>query len=211
MQMARYDEMMFTPAVQERQDQIGSKGRYDTRYAQPALQVMGPDEIGFLQDRSTIYIATVGETGWPYIQHRGGERGFIKHIEGTTIGFADYPGNRQLISTGNLDGDDRVSLFAMDYARKARLKLQGHAKVLEAKDHPDLTLKLMDNGARAPERLMVIDITAHDWNCPKYIMPRFDAAEVSQLVGPEMSRLEARIAELEAENAALKATNGDNA
>jgi len=207
--MARYDEMMFTAAVEARQDQIGSKGIYQGRYAQQALQVIGPDEIGFLQTRSTIYMATVGESGWPYIQHRGGEAGFIKHIEGTKIGFADYPGNRQLISTGNLDGDDRVSLFAMDYARKARLKLQGHAKVLEAADHPELTLQLMDNGARAPERLMVIDIVAHDWNCPKYITPRFDSAEVSQLVGPELSRLEARIAELEAENAALKAAKGN--
>lgn len=207
--MARYDEMMFTAAVQARQDSIGSKGRYASRYAQPALQKMGPDEMGFLRDRSTIYIATVGETGWPYIQHRGGERGFIKQIDETTIGFADYSGNHQLISAGNLDGDDRVSVFAMDYARKARLKLQGHAKMLEVKDHPELALTLMDNVGRPTGRLMTIQITAHDWNCPQYITPRFDSAEVSQLVGPELGRLEARIAELEAENAGLRQGQGE--
>lgn len=209
--MARYDEMMFTAAVQARQDSIGSKGRYASRYAEVKRGKIGPDEIAFLQDRSTLYIATVGETGWPYIQHRGGERGFIKQIDETTIGFADYPGNRQLISTGNLDSDDRVSVFAMDYARKARLKLQGHAKTLEAKDHPELTLKLMGDGGRAPERLMTIQITAHDWNCPKYITPRFDSGEMTQLVGPEISRLEARIAELEAENEQLRAGDGTQA
>jgi predicted pyridoxine 5'-phosphate oxidase superfamily flavin-nucleotide-binding protein len=207
--MARYDNMMFTAAVEARQDGIGSKGKFASRYSQIERQKIGPDEIAFLQDRGTIYIATVGETGWPYIQHRGGERGFIKLIDKTTIGFADYAGNRQLISAGNLDGDDRVSVFAMDYARKARLKIQGHAKMLAAKDHPELTLKLMGNGAKAPERLMTIQITAHDWNCPKYITPRFDTAEMTQLIGPEVSRLEARIAELEAENENLRTGKGE--
>jgi predicted pyridoxine 5'-phosphate oxidase superfamily flavin-nucleotide-binding protein len=206
--MARYDEMMFTAAVEARQDGIASKGKFASRYSQIERQKIGPDEIAFLLNQSTIYIATVGETGWPYIQHRGGAVGFIKLIDETTIGFADYPGNRQLISAGNLDGDDRVSVFAMDYARKARLKIQGHAKMLAAKDHPELTLKLMDEGAKAPDRLMTIQITAHDWNCPKYITPRFDAGEMTQLVGPELSRLEARVAELETENERLRTGQG---
>lgn len=209
--MARYDKMMFTAAVEARQDGIASKGKFASRYAQIERQKIGPDEIAFLLDRSTIYIATVGETGWPYIQHRGGERGFIKLIDETIIGFADYPGNRQLISAGNLDGDDRVSVFAMDYARKARLKIQGHARMLDAKDHPELTLKLMGEGAKVPDRLMTIQITAHDWNCPKYITPRFDAGEMAQLVGPELSQLEARIAELEAENKRLRNGEGEPA
>ena len=207
--MARYDEMMFTPAVEARQDGIASKGKFASRYSQIERQQIGPVEIAFLLDRSTIYIATVGETGWPYIQHRGGARGFIKLIDETTIGFADYLGNRQLISAGNLDGDDRVSVFAMDYARKARLKIQGHAKMLDVKDHPELTLKLMDDGAKTPDRLMTIQITAHDWNCPKYITPRFDAGEMTQPVGPELGRLEVRIAELETENERLRTGQGE--
>ena len=206
--MARYDEMMFTAAVEARQDGIASKGKFASRYAQIERQKIGPDEITFLLNQSTIYLATVGETGWPYIQHRGGAVGFIKLIDETTIRFADYPGNRQLISVGNLDGDDRVSVFAMDYARKVRLKIQGHAKVLAAKDHPELTLKLMDEGAKVPDRLMTIHITAHDWNCPKYITQRFDTAEMTQMVGPELSRLEARVAKLEAENERLRTGQG---
>ena len=206
--MARYDEMMFTVAVEARQDGIASKGKFASRYSQIERQKIGPDEIASLLNQSTIYIATVSETGWPYIQHLGGAVGFIKLIDETTFGFADYPGNLQLIFAGNLDGDDRASVFAMDYARKARLKIQGHAKMLAAKDHPELTLKLMDEGAKAPDRLMTIQITAHDWNCPKYNTPRFDAAEMTQLVGPELSRLEASIAELEVENERLCTEQG---
>ena len=202
--MARYDEMMFTPAVEARQATIGAKGKYASRYRDPGRQRMGPDEMEFLLSRTTLYIATVSETGWPYIQHRGGPAGWIKQLDDTRIGFADYRGNRQLISAVNLDGDDRVSLFAMDYARKARLKLQGHASMLAVDEDPALTAQVTVHGQPAPERVMVIEITAHDWNCPKYITPRFDQAEMTQLVGPELSRLETRIAELEAENARLR-------
>ncbi|MEP3055380.1 pyridoxamine 5'-phosphate oxidase family protein [Ascidiaceihabitans sp.] len=202
--MSRYDEMMFTPAVEARQAGIGAKGKFASRYRQPERFNIGADEMDFLLSRTTLYIATVSETGWPYIQHRGGPLGFIKQLGDTQVGFADYRGNRQLVSAGNLDKDDRVSIFAMDYARKNRLKLQGHAQMLSIEDNPELAAQLTLMDHPAPERLMVIDIASYDWNCPKYITPRFDTGEMTQLIGPEISRLETRIAELEAENAALR-------
>ncbi|MDG1472159.1 MAG: hypothetical protein P8Q26_11455 [Ascidiaceihabitans sp.] len=120
------------------------------------------------------------------------------------MGFADYRGNRQYISKGNLLNDNRVSLFAMDYTRKARLKLQGYATFQDVADAPDLVAQLATQGQGRVERVVTIQIETFDWNCPQFITPRFDAGEIAQLVAPEMSRLETRIAELEAENAALK-------
>ena len=124
-------------------------------------------------------------------------------LDPVTIGFADYLGNRQLITKGNLAGDDRVSLFAMDYARKARLKLQGHATLRDAEDAPELVAQLATEGQGRVQRVMTIRILAWDWNCPQFITPRFDAQEMTALIGPEISRLQTRNAELEAEVALL--------
>ena len=123
------------------------------------------------------------------------------------IGFADYKGNKQFITKGNLATSDRVSVFAMDYARKARLKLIGHASMVSASEDPDLAGQLATDGQGPVERLMTIRVVAMDWNCPQYITPRFDTSEMTAVVGPEMSRLQTRVAELEAENAALRAQN----
>ena len=169
-------------------------------------RVLGPDDIGFLESRSSIYMASVSETGWPYIQHRGGPVGFLKVLDDHTLGFADYKGNKQYISEGNVATDARVSLFAMDYPRKARLKLQGRAVFQTAAQEPDLAQRLAVDGQGRVERLVTIEIDAFDWNCPQFITPRFDASEIAQLVAPEMDKLTARIAELEAENASLRRT-----
>lgn len=201
--MQRYDELMFTPAIQALQDAEGSRDMYARSYG-TRTRPFGPDDIAFLESRSSFYMASVSETGWPYIQHRGGPVGFLKVLDDHTLGFADYKGNKQHISEGNVAGEARVSLFAMDYPRKARLKLQGRAAFKAAADDPDLAERLAVDGQGRVERLVTIEIEAFDWNCPQFITPRFDAADIAQLVGPEMDKLTARVAELEAELANLR-------
>ncbi len=202
--MTSYADLMFTGAVEAEQDAIGSRGLYASRYAAKQDEPLGADEVAFLASRTSLYIASVNSDGWPYVQHRGGPAAFIKVLDDRTIGFADYRGNRQLITKGNLATDNRVSIFAMDYPRKARLKLQGHATLVDAADAPDLAATLTTPGQGRVERIMTITIAAFDWNCPQFITPRFDTTEMTALVGPELSRLETRNAELEAEIADLR-------
>ena len=167
----------------------------------------GPDELGaheevFIQRRDSFYLASVNSDGWPYIQHRGGPRGFLKVLDPHTLGFADLAGNRQLLTTGNVAANDRVALFLMDYARRERLKLIGHATIISAKDDPALATELAPEGVpvRLVERMFRIRVTGYDWNCPKYITPRFSAEEIERAAAP----LRQRIAELEAALAATK-------
>lgn len=203
--MQRYDELMFTPAVQALQEVEGAREMYARSYG-ARTRPLSADDIAFLASRTSFYMASVSETGWPYIQHRGGPVGFLKVLDDHTLGFADYKGNKQHISHGNVQGDDRVSLFVMDYPRKARMKLQGHATFEAAQDNPDLAHRLAMDGQGRVERLVTIRLAAFDWNCPQFITPRFDSAEIAQLVGPQMDALSARIAELEAEIARLRGT-----
>ncbi|MEM8577828.1 MAG: pyridoxamine 5'-phosphate oxidase family protein [Pseudomonadota bacterium] len=201
--MDRYDHLMFTPAIRALQRRDGSEETYARSYG-ARTRPLGEDERAFLESRTSIYMASVSETGWPYIQHRGGPAGFIKVIGPGQIGFADYRGNRQHISEGNLSAEPRVSLFAMDYARKARLKLQGRARMVRAAEDAALTEALRTPGQGRVERVVTIDIVAFDWNCPQFITPRFDEAEIAQMLGPKLQEQADRIAALEAELAALK-------
>ncbi len=201
--MNNYAELMFTDAVRALQDGAGTREKYERLYPHRTKETLGEDEKAFLETRSTIYIATVSETGWPYIQHRGGPTGFLKVLGPTKLGFADYRGNQQFISQGNLQGETRLSLFAMDYARKARLKVQGHAQMVMASDDPDLAAKLATDGEGPVERLMTIDVVAVDWNCPQYITQRFDANEMAQVLAPQITKLTDRIDLLEQEIARL--------
>jgi len=203
--MENYAELMFTPAVAAEQEQDGTREKYAAMYPKRTQEGFSADDVAFLESRDTLFMASVSETGWPYVQHRGGPRGFLKVLGPTTLGFADYRGNRQYISKGNLSADDRVSLFAIDYPRKARLKLQGHAKIIDAAEEPELAERLAVEGQGRVERLVTIEVVAMDWNCPQFITPRFDTNEIAQLVAPELQKLQTRIAELEAENAALRA------
>ncbi len=157
------------------------------------------DEAGFIASRDSFYLATVSETGWPYVQHRGGPPGFLRVTGPHSLAFADYRGNRQLLTTGNLAVTDRVSLFLMDYPQRARLKILGHARVVDARDHAELVAQLAEPAERAiVERLVLIDVVGFDWNCPKYITPRYTTADIEKAIQP----LRARIAELEAKLAA---------
>ena len=188
----KYLEIVVTPAVVEAQKRCF--GRSSAVQAGTDRDPLGADEIAFITARDSFYMATVSETGWPYIQHRGGQPGFLRVLDSHTLAFADYKGNRQLLSTGNIAVNDRVSLFLMDYPRRERLKILGHARVTDASSEP--VEQLVEPKARpSVERLFFIDVISFDWNCPKYITPRYTAAEVEEVVSP----LKRRIAELEAE------------
>ncbi len=155
---------------------------------------LGQDEIDFIASRDSFYLATISESNWPYIQHRGGPKGFLRVLDSQHLGFLDLHGNRQMLTTGNLSAHDRVSIFLMDYPARARLKILGHARVLDARDHPDLVEQLQLPGQKErAERIFLIDVVSYDWNCPKYITPRFTAEEVQEAIQP----LKERIAELE--------------
>ncbi|MEM1161224.1 MAG: pyridoxamine 5'-phosphate oxidase family protein [Pseudomonadota bacterium] len=198
----KFAELMFTDAVKAQQEARGSREYCEAAYKGRSNDGIGPDEKDFIETRDSFYMSTVNADGWPYVQHRGGPPGFLKVLGPDRIGFADYRGNRQFVSTGNVAGDDRVSLFLMDYARKARMKILGHAEIVEAADDPDLGAKLTLDGAPEPERLMTIRLAAYDWNCPKYITTRLTEPEINQVLGPRFHALKTRIAELEAALAA---------
>lgn len=191
----RFLQTYFTPEVLAAQSHYYGRGQNLPQ--QPARDPLGPDETAFIAERDSFYLATVTSDGWPYVQHRGGPAGFIKLLDPTTLGFADFKGNRQLLSTGNASTNDRVCLFLMDYPMRTRLKLTGHMKVLDARDHAELADQLSPSPQlrNQIERLFLIDVVGFDWNCPKYITPRFTSAEVNELVAP----LKARIAELESQ------------
>lgn len=196
----RFGEIAFTEGVKRLQEEMGSRSAYARRVAragdaEDAGAALGPDEAAFIGARDSFYMASVGETGWPYIQHRGGPTGFVRVLDGCTIGFADFGGNRQYVSVGNLSADDRVALFFMDYAHQARLKMFGRARIVPAEDAETLG-RLAVPGYRARiERGVLIAVEAFDWNCPQHITPRYTLAEVEAAT----AALRQRIAELEAE------------
>lgn len=189
----KYLDLMFTDAVCRAQTQYyGQAGKIADA---PERDPLGPGEAEFIAARDSFYMGSISESGWPYVQHRGGPSGFLRVMNGTTLVFADYKGNRQLLSTGNVSVNDRVALFLMDYQNRERLKILGHARVEDARIHPDLVIQVTDPKMRSSvERLVFIDVVSFDWNCPKYITPRYSLEEVEELVGP----LRKRIAELEA-------------
>lgn len=198
-----FAEVAFTPGVKEQQVRHGSRnqyarveqfGHFDNQFT--------PQEREFIAERDGFYMASVSETGWPYIQYRGGPRGFLQVIDDRTLGFADLRGNKQYISTGNLLHDDRVALFLMDYAAQSRLKILGHGEIFEdgaqAQEWMD---RLRAPGEKTPtERALLIHVEAFDWNCPQHITPRYTREELAVVLEPMRKRLE----DLEQENARLR-------
>lgn len=183
--MARaFAKIAFTPNVQAVQTRMGSRDAYRTvELGATEAVTLGSDEVDFISERDSFYQGTVSENGWPYVQHRGGPTGFLKVLGPQTIGYADFSGNRQYISVGNLVGDDRVSLFLMDYPGQRRLKIWGRARLIDEATEPDLVARLESPSYRAPvERGVVITVEALDWNCPKHITPRFTEHQVKELV-----------------------------
>src|SRR5881628_1072679 len=190
---AKFIELAFTDSVRKAQEHYYGKSQPVEKA--PERDALTEDETSFIQSRDSFYMATVSETGWPYVQHPGDKPGFLRVINPTSLAFADYKGNRQLLTTGNLAVTDRVTLFLMDYPQRTRLKILGHARVEDAQQHPQLVAQLAEPEVqRLVERLFFIEVVSFDWNCPQYITPRYTAAEVEVAVAP----LKQRIAELEA-------------
>ncbi len=182
-----YTDIAFTDDVKAEQERNGTRSQ-----AERMEQVAFPDdrfterEADFVTARDGFYVASVNSDGWPYVQFRGGPAGFVKVLDERTLGYADFRGNLQYVSMGNLRGDDRVSLFFMDYAHRARLKVMARAEVVSAADRPDLVARLEVPSYRARvERAVVLHVVAFDWNCPQHITPRFTAEEWSEFSTPE--------------------------
>ena len=195
-----YHDIAFTDAVKSEQTARGSRASY-ARFEAGKLRndKIGPAEQAFLADMRSFYMASVNADGWPYIQHRGGPRGFIRVLDEGRIGFADFSGNKQYVSLGNLKGDDRVALFFMDYANKRRLKAFGHATFVEG----DAAQELAVPGYKAEvERGVILTLDGVEWNCPQHIPERYDVEDVQAAT----TRLGVRIAELEAQVKALGGT-----
>ena len=197
-----FGSLVFTPVIKALQERHGSRRQYE-RLAKSgtAPDRLGQQESEFIAERDSFYLASVGETGWPYIQHRGGPKGFLKVIDERTIAFADFSGNKQFISAGNLTADDRVALILVDYPRQARLKMLGRAEILEGEHAREWIERVRDPGYKAViERVCVIRVEAFDWNCPQHITPRFTAEQIQEALAP----IERRMRELEQDNARLR-------
>jgi predicted pyridoxine 5'-phosphate oxidase superfamily flavin-nucleotide-binding protein len=194
-------DVAFSPAVKAVQTRKGSRHSYADVEARGGWRTEIDDKLAaFLADASSLYFATASADGQPYIQHRGGPKGFVKVLDSNTIAFADYSGNRQYITQGNLSENPKAHIFLMDYARRRRVKIWGEARVVE--DDPALLESLMPQRYRArPEQVILFRISAWDTNCPQHIPQKFDAADVAAALAAR----DARIAELEAELAAARA------
>ena len=193
-------DVAFTPAVKTVQARKGSRGAYAHVEQNGGWRTeVDEDLAAFLADTNSLYFATASADGQPYIQHRGGPKGFVKVLDKTTLAFADYSGNRQYITQGNLSENAKANIFIMDYAHRRRVKLWGEARVVD--DDPALMASLMPKGYKArPEQVILFRISAWDTNCPQHIPQKFDAADVAAALAAR----DARIAELEAELAAVK-------
>jgi uncharacterized protein len=200
-----FGKVMFTPAVKALQEKHGSRRQYARFEEVASPDRMGPNEQRYIATRDTFYIASVAANGWPYVQHRGGPAGFLKALDPTTLAFADFRGNKQYVTTGNMATDNRVALILMDYPSQSRLKILGRAELIEPDTNQQRFAELIDR-VRDPEykaqveAIMVIHLEALDWNCQQHITPRYTAEQVQQVIAP----LEARIEELEAALAARK-------
>jgi predicted pyridoxine 5'-phosphate oxidase superfamily flavin-nucleotide-binding protein len=199
-------DIALTPSVRAAQAEMNAEHLWAGFKGHRSFDRFSAQEEAFIAARDSFYIATVSETGWPYVQHRGGPPGFLKMIDERTLAFLDYRGNRQYISTGNLAANDRACLILVDYSARARLKVYCHIEKLALDADGALWERLADGGYRAvAERIFRLRLDAFDWNCPQHISPRFNERQVAVAVQP----LHQRIAELEAENIELRRLLGN--
>lgn len=194
-------DIALTPAVRGAQAEMGADKLWSDFKGHREFDRFTPREAAFIAERDSFYMASVSETGWPYVQHRGGPAGFLTLLDDRTLAFLDYRGNRQYISTGNITANNRVCLILVDYRNRARLKIYGTAERLALDADSGLTASLTDSSYRAvPERIFRLTLEAFDWNCPQHISPRFSEGEVGVAVQP----LHERISALEQQNAQLR-------
>ncbi|CAN1546656.1 COG3576 Predicted flavin-nucleotide-binding protein structurally related to pyridoxine 5'-phosphate oxidase [Flavobacteriaceae bacterium] len=196
-----FAEIAFTNAVKELQEKNGSRKGYERMEKFNIVDGLSENEKRFIEDRDSFYLASIGVKNFPYIQHRGGPKGFVKVIDKNTIGFIDFTGNKQYISVGNVATNNNVALIMMDYPARARLKIFARAEIVELKDSPEL-LDSFDLGEYQyrPERIMLFHIEAYDWNCPQHITPRFTVGEIEKALKPQLEK----ITQLENENQLLR-------
>ncbi len=205
----KFYDLTFTPSVKAAQELYGTRRNY-ARFegGEPDFYGLTDAENDFIESRDGFYMATVNEDGQPYIQFRGGPAGFLKVLDDRTLGFADFRGNLQYISVGNLKANDKAAIFLMDYASQTRLKLLVTVEVMDAKDDPDVIEKLTVPGYKAKiERAMILRVDAFDWNCPQHITPRYTMDEVRKMNAPlyeHIEKLEGEIEELRSEKEIAK-------
>ncbi|GEC77814.1 pyridoxamine 5'-phosphate oxidase family protein [Flavobacterium aquatile] len=181
-----YLETAFTNTIKKMQEKIGSRNSYARMEQMSYVDGLTDYEIEFITQQDSFYMATHGENDFPYVQHRGGPQGFIKIINDSNIGIVDFIGNRQYISVGNIINNPKVALIMVSYPRKARLKIYAEAQIIELKDDDKLYEFLKpDEYKFRPERMIVFNIKAYDWNCPQHIIPRFTAAEIEEAFAPQ--------------------------
>jgi uncharacterized protein len=200
--MAYFGSLVFTPVVKALQERYGSRHQYERlERSKSSPARLSPDEAAYIAERDTFYMATLGATGWPYVQHRGGPKGFLKVIDEGRLAFADFRGNKQYVSTGNLMTDNRVALILMDYPRQLRLKILGRVEIFEGEFAKDWLSKVHDPRYKGvTERVYVIGVEALDWNCQQHITPRYTADEIREVIAP----FENRMQELQQENERLQ-------
>jgi len=195
-------DVAVTPSVRAAQAAMGSDRVWQDFKGHREFDKFTANEIDFIARRDSFYMATVSETGWPYVQHRGGPPGFLKVVDEKTLAFADYRGNLQYISVGNLAADDRAALILMDYAGRTRLKIYAHVEAVPLDANEELAALVTVPAYKAkPERILLLHLVAFDWNCPQHITPRFTEAEITEGLQP----LRDRLAALESENTELRA------
>lgn len=194
-------DIATTPSVKAAQAANASADYWSEFQGNRSFDRFTDAEAAFIKSRDSFYMATVSETGWPYVQHRGGPTGFLQMLDDRTIAFADYRGNRQYISVGNLAASDRAALILMDYPGRRRLKIYGHVEGRSLADCPELAERLATPGYKAKvERALLVHLAAFDWNCPQHITPRFSESELAESLAP----IRRRIDELEAANKRLR-------
>jgi predicted pyridoxine 5'-phosphate oxidase superfamily flavin-nucleotide-binding protein len=190
-----------TPAVRAAQAEMGVDHLWSDFHGHREFDRFTDQEAAFIAQQDTLYLASVSETGWPYVQHRGGPPGFLKMLDDQTLAFADYRGNRQYISTGNFKANDRACMILVDYPRRARLKIYIHVETLALDADTALTNRVLDQDyAAKPERIFRLRLEAFDWNCPQHITRRFTEPEIATVIQP----LRERVEQLERENASLR-------
>ena len=203
----KFLDIVSTPAVRAAQEANGARKMWETFEQDRAFDRFTANEAAFIAARDSFFLATVSQSGWPYVQHRGGPQGFLKLLDDQTLAFADFRGNRQYISLGNAADDDRVSLILMDYPQRARLKILARMQARDLAVDPELAARLALPGYKAKiERAFVLRLETFDWNCAQHITPRYTAPEIETAVAP----LRSQLAALEAENRALRAQLAPN-
>lgn len=196
-----FAEIAFTESVKKLQEKHGSRRSYERMEKFKIVDGLTEGETSFIQNRDSFYLASIGTNEYPYVQHRGGPKGFLKVLDSKRIGFIDFVGNKQYVSVGNMKTNNNVSLIMVDYPTKTRLKVFAKSEVIELKENPDL-YKLLDlkDYKFKPERMMIFHIEAYDWNCPQHITPRYTVDEINDAFKPQQNY----IAKLEEELKKLK-------